>query len=142
MRVRRPGVNQPKQLRESVISPNSNPGGRRAGETQEQVFWPSGRVSQPPGWLPSKSHMAAATRGPGIISGLTTSRGRQGLLIPASASQETAPGSPKGLHPHVSWVPHPPQSQFLTGDTRWPSLAQSIALSLRLGRAAPEPLGL
>lgn len=32
MRVRRPGVNQPKQLRESVISPNSNPGGRRAGE--------------------------------------------------------------------------------------------------------------
>lgn len=130
VRVRRPGVNQPKQLREPAISPSSNP----SGGTQEQVFPPSGRASQPPGWPPSKSHVAAAPRGPGIISGLTTSRGRQGMIIPASASQETAPGSLMGPSPTSEPVPVRRHKMAQLGSIHCPFL--------RLGRAAPEPMGL
>lgn len=58
MRVRRPGGNQPQQLREPAISPNSNP----SGGTQEQVFRLSVRESvSAPGLA---AFRVAAPRGP------------------------------------------------------------------------------
>lgn len=126
VRVRRPGGNQPQQLREPAISPNSNP----SGGTQEQVFRRSVRESvSAPGLLSPTSPAWL------LPPGVQRKAGRAGTCICLSGN---CSWKPRGACPHVSGVPRPPLSQSLSGDTRWPSLAQSAGPSLRLGRAAPE----